>query len=290
MQSDVLCSGFAVFLSVATIGQAAELSPATVDAWNHYLSTVEACAEQREDPGKTFLWIDEAPDRSAHLRKGEILVGPGNPHTPQRVASGLIHHWIAATFIPDVGVDRVIASLREYDSYSEVYRPAVVESKRLAESGDEDRFSLLLMNKGGMAKIAVDAEFASTFSRTGDRACGIARATHLRDIEDYGQRGQRTLPDDQGPGYIWRFYSIYRMQERDGGVYLEMEVIALSRDVPASIEWLVAPMIRRVAKGALSTMLEDTRSAVVNPPARVALRRQNAAAIKLQSGFKQEVK
>jgi hypothetical protein len=264
----------AIFLAVAPWGRSAELSAGTRDAWNDYLASAQACADQRLGADKTFLWIDEVPERAARLRQGEILVSPATAHTPLRVASGLIHDWIVAAFIPDTGIDRVISSLRQYDSYKQVYRPAVVRSKELTENGDEDRFSLLLVSKGSMAKIAVDAEFSSSFWRNGNRACRIARATHLREIEDYGQRGEKTLPDDQGAGYIWRFHSISRMEERDGGVYLETEVIALSRDVPASIEWLIAPMIRRVAKGALSAMLEDTRKAVINslpnPPASTA--------------------
>jgi hypothetical protein len=258
-----------VLLAVATLARSGELSPSTIQAWNEYLSTVESCAQQRLEAGKTFLWIDEAPDRAARLRDGEVIVSPGSPHQPQRVASGLIHDWIAAAFIPETGIDRVISSLREYDEYSQIYRPAVVRSKELFSDGDQDRFSLLLISKG-IAKMAVDAEFNSTFTRSGNRAWRVARATHLREIEDYGQRGQKMLPEDHGMGYVWRFYSISRMEERDGGVYLETELVALSRDVPASIEWLIAPMIRRVAKNALSAMLEDTRKAVIDPPERVS--------------------
>jgi len=43
-------------------------------------------------------------------------------------------------------------------------------------------------------------------------------------------------PEGEGTGLIWR-----RFEERDGGVYVEVEAIALSRDVPASLRWLVEP-------------------------------------------------
>ena len=287
MQLNVLCLSAprkaVAFLALAAIAQAAELSPATVKAWNEYVASTRAYADQRVHGGETFLWIDESPERAARLRSGDVIVSPAVAHTPQRVPSGMIHHWIAAAFIPESGIDRVIASLRQYDSYSQIYHPAVVRSKQLSDAAGEDRFSLLLMNKGA-AKMAVDAEFTSSYSRSGNRAWRIARATHLREIDNYGQRGERTLPEDQGAGYVWRFYSIFRMEEREGGVYLETELVALSRDVPASIEWLIAPMIRHVAKNALSAMLEDTRNAVINPPARAAQSAQQ------NSGFKAEVK
>jgi len=31
------------------------------------------------------------------------------------------------------------------------------------------------------------------------------------------------LPTDEGHGYIWRLYSLTKFEERDGGVYIEVE-------------------------------------------------------------------
>jgi hypothetical protein len=52
------------------------------------------------------------------------------------------------------------------------------------------------------------------------------------------------------------------MEERDGGVYVEEEVMVLSRDVPASIRWIAGPIIRRVAKEATALSIGKTRAAV----------------------------
>ncbi len=61
---------------------------------------------------------------------------------------------------------------------------------------------------------------------------------------------------------IWRLFGITRYLERDGGVYLEVEVIGLSRDIPASLRWLVEPIARRISRGSLSTSLRQTENAV----------------------------
>ena len=53
-----------------------------------------------------------------------------------------------------------------------------------------------------------------------------------------------------------------RYEEREGGVYIEIEAIALSRDIPASLRWLVEPVVRRVAKASLTNSLQQTRDAV----------------------------
>jgi hypothetical protein len=70
------------------------------------------------------------------------------------------------------------------------------------------------------------------------------------------------LPEDEGTGLICRLFGVARFEERDGGVYVEIEAIALSRDVPASLRWLIDPIVRRVAKASLINFLQQTRAAV----------------------------
>lgn len=57
--------------------------------------------------------------------------------------------------------------------------------------------------------------------------------------------------------------SASRNFERDGGVYIELEAIGLSRDIPASLRWIVVPIVRRVSRGPLSTSLQQTENAVL---------------------------
>ena len=71
-----------------------------------------------------------------------------------------------------------------------------------------------------------------------------------------------TLPQDHGTGIIWRLNSIARYQERDGGVYVELEAIALSRDIPGGLRWLVEPIVRRVSRSSLVVSLQETADAV----------------------------
>jgi len=49
------------------------------------------------------------------------------------------------------------------------------------------------------------------------------------------------LPDGTGSGYVWRLHSIARYEQREGGVDLELEAIALTRDIPASVSMVRKP-------------------------------------------------
>ena len=54
--------------------------------------------------------------------------------------------------------------------------------------------------------------------------------------------------------------STARFEERDGGVYVELEAIALSRDVP--VRWIVNPIVRRVSRNSMLVSLQQMKEAV----------------------------
>jgi len=250
-------------LLLLTVANGAELKQETVKAWDAYTKTIDAHNQERVASGRPFLWIDELGDRKDRVRAGEVVVAPMTPQTPKRVSSGLIHHWIGATFIPNIRIEDVLSVVRDYDRYKEYYRPSVIDSKLLAQSGSKDKFSMVLMNKALFLKTALDSDYASSFVQVDERRWySVAYTTRVQEIEDYDQPAQRRLPDNEGSGYIWRLHSITRFEERDGGVYVEIEAAALSRDIPMSVRWLVDPIVRRVSKSSLATSLRQTEDAV----------------------------
>ena len=97
---------------------------------------------------------------------------------------------------------------------------------------------------------------------TSQRGYNVADSTEVQEIEEYGHAGAHVLPPDTGSGFIWRLHSIARYEERDGGVYLELEAIALTRDIPASVRWLVKPVVNHLSINSLTTTLRQTRDAV----------------------------
>jgi hypothetical protein len=115
----------------------AELKQETLDAWDRYLHAADAHMQDRV--GNRFLWIDESPARLSRVHAGEVAVEPMN-NAPEKVPSGLIHHWIGAAFIPGARMDDVVAVVRNYDRYTEFYKPSVIDARTLSHKADEDRF------------------------------------------------------------------------------------------------------------------------------------------------------
>jgi hypothetical protein len=253
-------------LALLSTATAAELKEETVRAWDEYVQTVNTQMQKRFTPGGPFLWSDELAGRRDQLRAGKIIVEPIDQQVPKRVPSGLIHHWIGAVFIRNTGIDQVLSVTRNYERYSEYYRPIVMDAKTICQEPSEDRFSMVLMNKSVFRKTALEGEYESRyFQLSQDRWYSVSSATRIQEIENYRQPTERKLPAGTGSGYIWRIASFTRLEQRDDGVYLEAEAIVLSRDIPGAVRWFVDPIVRRVSRNSLVTSLRQTQDAAAQP-------------------------
>ena len=242
---------------------AATLAEETKAAWDAYLREANAAMQARLKPGAHFLWLDEEPGRAEHIRTKGPYIAPVGPHIPKKIPSGLIHDWLGVGFVPNVKIEDIVRILRDYDRYKEIYQPGVIDSISHGTDGIKDLFSMRLVNKSVVAKTALDTDCEASYFRVDDRHWyGISNTTHIQEVDKFGTPGQRTLPEDQGTGLIWRLSSITRLEERDGGVYAELEAIALSRDIPAAFRVFVTPIVRRVSRDSLATSLHQTKVAI----------------------------
>jgi len=250
------------------LSRAVDLQPGTLKAWDEYIESVDAGMQARLDGQRKFLWADEAPDRISHLQRGKTLVAPVVGHGTQSVPNGLIHHWIGAVFIPNASIKTLLAVVHDYDRYKDFYKPVVADSKALACSGEDQRFSMVWQHRVLFVNAAIAGQYrAHDVVVDTRRGYNIATTTEVREIESYGQGDEHFLAPGQGKGFIWRLQSIARYEERDGGVYLELEAIALTRDIPASLRWLVSGVVNHLSINSLATTLRQTREAVSSLPA-----------------------
>jgi hypothetical protein len=251
-----------VLLSAAP-ASAADLKPETLAAWNEYVQVSRAQNEVRLQDGSPYLWTDDVPGQAARLRSGEIVVSAVGPQVPLKIPHGLIHDWVGAAFIPNATLAEVLPVVRDYSRYKDFYQPNVIDSKVIAKGEAEDRFSMVLMNRSVFSHIALESDYRASLIRVNDRRYyTVSQVTRVQELSDYGTPAQHALPPDEGTGLIWRLYSVTRFEERDGGVYVELEAVVLSRDIPASLRWLADPIVRRVSRNSLLKSLQQTGDAV----------------------------
>jgi hypothetical protein len=255
-----VCAAF----STASAGEL-ELRPETLNAWRGYIQSAESGMKARLQSRRPFLWADEDAQRIAALKGGNILAEPVSSREFQGVDHGLIHDWIGAVFIPNVTLEQVRSVIGNYNRYKEYFAPVVVDSRVTGRAGEWETFSMRWVHKVLFITAALDTQYQSRNIRIDDRRCyGIATTTSIQEVENYGRADERKLAPDRGSGYIWRLFSIAKYEQRDGGVFVELQAIALTRDIPLSLRWLVKPIVQRMSRNALVISLRQTRDAVLN--------------------------
>ena len=241
---------------------AAKLQPATQQAFEHYVQTAEARWQAGQDAGGKFLWVEETPDRMRSVRQGLVVVEPASGNGEIAIPDGSIHDWIGAVFVPGVTIDKTLAVLQNYGNHKKIY-PEVIDSRILEHQGNRYRVYLRLLKKKVLTVVLNtehDVEYIP-ISRTRWRSRSYS--TRIAEVRDPGTSTEREQPVGDDHGFLWRLYSYWEFEERDGGVFLECREISLTRDIPTGLGWLVQPIIRSLPRESLTKTLEATRGALL---------------------------
>jgi hypothetical protein len=249
--------------AVPVPASASDLQPETKNAWNEYVRSADLRMKDRMEGKASFLWTNESADRRERVGRGEIAVAPVLARGTQKVPKGLIHHWVGGVFLPGATIDSLSALLHNYGAYRDFYKPVVVDSKILGCTSTDPRFWMLWQTKVLLITAAIEGQYQAHHVRVDSRReYDISDSIVVQEIENYGRAGQHVLPDGTGSGYVWRLHSIARYEQRDGGVNLEVEAIALTRDIPSSVRWFVNPIVNRLSTNSLIATLQQTRDAM----------------------------
>ena len=246
-------------LVAPSLSHGAELRQNTLIYWNAYVDN----PVHRWPPKRRFSGSTRSPSAVQRVRDGEILVSPVGKENPKPVDSGLIHDWVGAAFFPNSSIRDVLSAARDYSNYKEYYKPTVVDSKLLSSDGPCERYSMRVVNKEVVAETALDMEYETCYFKIDDRRWySTTQTTRVQEIRHHGRPDEQELPPDHGSGYVWRLYSVARFEQRDGGTYVEVEAIALSRDIPTALRWVVNPIVRRVSRNSMLVSLQQMKEAV----------------------------
>lgn len=245
----------------ACLASAAELKPETVAAFDRYVRAAEARIDGRLH-GSGFLWSDDSPARLKALRDGQVVVEPVVGQGDVAVAGGLVHDWIAAVFVPGATIDRTLSTVQDYDRVKVTHRPEVIDSKLIGRDGSHFRVYFRLMKKKVLTVVLNTEHDVRYFSIDGRRCHSRSYSTRIAEVADPGKSSEREQPVGNDHGFLWRLYSYWRFEERDGGVYIECEAISLTRDVPTGLGWLIEPIVRQLPAESLVNTLRSTRNAI----------------------------
>ncbi len=239
-----------------------QLRPQTVKTFDAYIGEAEAAMEQSLQGNGPFLWSDATPEIAREVRQGNIVAKFWSGRGPVKVPSGLIHDWIGAAFMPGVTLQETLALVQDYDNHKNIYQPEVIASRLISHHGNDFQIYLRLLKKKVLT-VVLDSDHDVHYQLLDRTRCTCrSYTTRIAEVQDAGTSRERVLPPDTGYGFLWRLYSYWRFQERDGGVYVECRAISLTRDVPFGLGWMIEPIIQKLPKESLINTLEATRKAL----------------------------
>jgi hypothetical protein len=239
-----------------------QLKPQTLEAFDAYVREAEAAMEQTLNGGSPFLWSDINAERAQQVRSGKVVAEFWSGRGPVRVPSGLIHDWVGAALIPGTTVDATLALIQDYDQHKNIYKPEVIASRLISHRGNNFTIYLRLLKKK-IVTVVLDTDHDVQY-RCLDSARWLCRShtTRIAEVEKAGTPEEKALAADTGYGFLWRLYSYWRFQEREGGVWVECRALSLTRDVPLGLGWVIEPIIQKLPKESLMNTLEATRRAL----------------------------
>jgi hypothetical protein len=247
---------------MAQAAKQAQLTPQTLETFDAYIRDAELEAEENLQSGGPFLWSNGAADRARQVREGKVVAQFWAGQGPIKVPHGLIHDWVGSALIPGTTIPDTLALIQDYDNHKNIYAPEVMASKLISHHDNDFQIYLRLLKKK-IITVVLDTEHEVHY-RSLDRSHWSCRSysTRIAEVRNVGDANERVLPPDSGHGFLWRLYSYWRFEEREGGVYLECRAISLTRDVPLGLGWAIEPIIQKLPQESLIKTLECTRNAL----------------------------
>ena len=240
----------AIMLSTQAPAEGAELQARTVKAFEEFLEKARRGFLERASGA-----IDTKPGAT-------LAAGPASEDGIVGVPGGLIHHWRGGAFIRGVDLAQALAVSRDYASYPAVYHN--VKAARLLETdGDRSRVVMRLHESAGGFSVLLEVRSTIDYTRPlPGRVQAIAVLDEIREVKNAGTASEHLLPPGRDSGFLWRGASFTVLAEQAGGVYLDMETVALSRAFPPMLGWIIEPIARRVGRRSVETSLREFEAAV----------------------------
>ena len=250
--------------------RASELKQRTAQAFDRYVQLTEVRILSEVTGTGDFLHFDSLSERErnsilARVHSGDVVIEPMRTLDKGKeihVPDGLAHHWLAIGFIPGATLDQALTLAQDYTRHPELYAPDVQRAHVLAHDGQH--FSVYYrFYRHAIVTVIYNTEFSvDYFLPDPSRGYCFARSVRIAELQDPGNPDEKELPVGNDHGYMWRLNLYTRYIEKDNGVYVEIEFVALSRSVPWMFALLVNPYLRSIPHDYLTNYIHATQRAL----------------------------
>jgi hypothetical protein len=255
---------FQLAILIALQGQlAAQPSPDAVKSYNAYISQVETDLNKQHHASATFLAPFSAGQQGeAHLHHGEFIIEAVSSAEKSELKGALLHHWRGTTFAPGAKLDDVERLLKNFNSYPQLYAPQVLSAKILDQNGDHLHATMRVRQKH-ILTVVLDSTYDITYGRLdAQHGYSSSESTQISEVADSGTTKEHILSAQEAHGFLWRQNTYWSYEERDGGVYMQIESVSMSRSIPTGLGWAIRPFVESVPRESLEFTLRSTCNAL----------------------------
>ena len=249
-----------IAIVLAGLAHSAVAGPtAAADAsFNSYVAGMESRLAQQHRAANTFL----APEDQNRLRKGELIIEKLAPSTPTGFPGAMLHHWRGTAFAPGATAADFERLMRNFGAYPQRYAPQVVQTRVLSQQGDHYQV-LMRVKQHHVITVVIDTQYDVAFARLdAQHGYSLSRSTRVSEISSPGTANERALSPSQDHGFLWRLNSYWSYEERDGGLYMQIESVSLTRAIPTGLGWAIGPFVESVPRESLEFTLRSTCNAL----------------------------
>jgi hypothetical protein len=233
----------------------AEPTAVAVRDFEVYCRKVEAQLAEEHRSASSFIELEGS--EATRLRGGDVVIEKLSPSGD--LAGATLHDWRGTAFAPGATAADFERLMRDFEAYPQHFSPQVLAAKTIAQDGDRVQ-AWMRVRQRHVIIVVMDSRYDITFGQMDARhGYSISRSTEIDEIDDAGTAKERRLRADEEHGFMWRLNTYWSCEERDGGLYLQVEAVSLTRSVPRGLGWAIGPYVERVPRESLEFTL---RSAV----------------------------
>ena len=234
-------------------------------AFQSYAGRLEARLAEQHRSGNGFVAnITSNGAMDARLRKGELIIENLKPEKEADLPGAMLHDWRGTAFIRGSTVADFERLMKNYEAYPRVFAPQVMQAKILTrqDGADPRHFTVSMrVRQHHVITVVLDTTYDVIFERLdAQHAYSISRSTNISEISSPGTAKEHALTGSEEHGFLWRLNTYWSCEERDGGIYVQIESVSLTRSIPTGLGWVIRPFVESVPRESL----EFTLRAVFN--------------------------
>ena len=236
---------------------AAEPTPAATLGFAIYIAQVELRLGQQHQAQAEFLAATSL-ESQARLRRGELIIERLTPSPVPNLPGAMLHHWRGTAFARGARAADFERLMTNFAAYPQFFSPQVLQSKALSQHGDHYQ-AIMRVRQHHVITVVLDTTYEITYGRLdAQHGYSISRSTEIREIDSPGTPHERVLNTGEEHGFLWRLNSYWSYEERDGGPYMQIESVSLTRSIPAGLGWVIGPFVESIPRESLEFTLRQT--------------------------------